>query len=76
MTELNWLALLGISIGLAMDAFAVSVAAGLSLRSVTPRHVFRLAFHFGLFQFLMPVAGWCAGWATPWPDATSHGIHA
>jgi putative Mn2+ efflux pump MntP len=28
---------------------------------VTGRHVFRLAFHFGLFQALMPVIGWAAG---------------
>ena len=58
---MTWFALLGISIGLAMDAFAVAVAAGLALATVTPRHVFRLAFHFGLFQFLMPVIGWLAG---------------
>ncbi len=44
-----------------MDAFAVSIAAGLTLAAVTPRHVFRLAFHFGLFQFMMPVLGWLAG---------------
>lgn len=44
-----------------MDAFAVSVAAGLVVEPVTPRHVFRLAFHFGLFQCLMPILGWAAG---------------
>jgi putative Mn2+ efflux pump MntP len=44
-----------------MDAFAVSIATGLSLEKVTPRHTFRMAFHFGLFQFLMPVIGWFAG---------------
>jgi manganese efflux pump family protein len=53
--------LLGIALGLAMDALAVSIAAGLTLPRVTHRHVFRLAFHFGLFQFLMPVIGWLAG---------------
>lgn len=58
---MHWLTLLGIAFGLAMDAFAVATAAGLSLGSVTPRHVFRLSFHFGLFQFLMPVVGWMAG---------------
>ncbi len=58
---MHWLNLLGISVGLAMDAFAVSLAAGLTLAAVTPRHVFRLAFHFGLFQFMMPVLGWAAG---------------
>ena len=60
-TALDWLQVLGIALGLAMDAFAVSIAAGLSIGRVTPRHVFRLAFHFGLFQFLMPVLGWIAG---------------
>lgn len=44
-----------------MDAFAVSLAAGLSIHSVTARHKFRLAFHFGLFQFMMPVIGWTFG---------------
>jgi len=44
-----------------MDAFAVAVAAGLTLPKVTARHVFRLAWHFGFFQFLMPVVGWLAG---------------
>lgn len=58
---MSWLNLLGVALGLAMDAFAVSVAAGLTLSDVTPRHTFRLAFHFGLFQFLMPVVGWAAG---------------
>jgi manganese efflux pump family protein len=59
--ELSWFSLLAIAVGLAMDAFAVSVAAGLAVASVTPRHVFRIGFHFGLFQFLMPILGWLAG---------------
>jgi manganese efflux pump family protein len=59
--DISWLNLLGISLGLAMDAFAVSIAAGLKLARVTPRHTFRMAFHFGLFQFLMPVVGWALG---------------
>ncbi|HXR38783.1 MAG TPA: manganese efflux pump [Terracidiphilus sp.] len=46
--------------GLAMDAFAVSLAAG-AAGARGPRAVFRLAFHFGLFQFLMPVLGWATG---------------
>ena len=58
---MNWLNLLGIAVGLAMDAFAVSIAAGLAVGAVTPRHVFRVAFHFGLFQFMMPILGWWAG---------------
>jgi manganese efflux pump family protein len=44
-----------------MDAFAVAIAAGIVLGTVSGRQTFRLAFHFGLFQFLMPVAGYLAG---------------
>jgi len=44
-----------------MDALAVAIAAGLTIPRLTFRHVFRLSFHFGLFQFLMPVTGWLAG---------------
>jgi putative Mn2+ efflux pump MntP len=59
--ELTWPSILGLSVGLAMDAFAVAIAAGLTVSDVTPRHVFRLGFHFGLFQFMMPILGWLAG---------------
>ncbi|MFA5027390.1 MAG: manganese efflux pump MntP family protein [Candidatus Methylomirabilota bacterium] len=50
-----------IALGLAMDAFAVSIAAGTLETTRGFRPTFRLAFHFGLFQFLMPVIGWFAG---------------
>ncbi len=50
-----------IAVALAMDAFAVSIAAGVALKSVSPRQTFRLAWHFGLFQAMMPVIGWGAG---------------
>ncbi len=55
------LTILGIAVGLALDAFAVAVVAGSVLPRVTPRHYFRLSFHFGLFQAMMPVLGWFAG---------------
>lgn len=58
---MNWLNLLGMAVGLAMDAFAVSITAGLAIGRVNARHVFRIAFHFGLFQFMMPILGWLAG---------------
>ncbi len=44
-----------------MDAFAVSIAAGVALKHVNLRQTIRLAWHFGLFQFAMPVIGWGAG---------------
>lgn len=53
--------LLGVALGLAMDAFAVAVAASVAIGRITPRQVFRLSWHFGLFQALMPVLGWAAG---------------
>jgi manganese efflux pump family protein len=67
--------LLLLAVGLAMDAFAVAVATGLLLQRVTARHTFRIAFHFGLFQFLMPVIGWSAGhWLSGWLSAWDHWI--
>ncbi|MGD9010143.1 MAG: manganese efflux pump MntP family protein [Desulfobacteraceae bacterium] len=50
-----------IAIALAMDAFAVAIAAGISLKQISFRQNFRLAWHFGLFQAMMPVIGWSAG---------------
>lgn len=44
-----------------MDAFAVAIATGVSLKIVSSRQTFRLAWHFGWFQFLMPVIGWGIG---------------
>jgi putative Mn2+ efflux pump MntP len=50
-----------IAVALAMDAFAVSIVAGVNLKDVSIRQTFRLAWHFGFFQALMPVIGWYAG---------------
>jgi putative Mn2+ efflux pump MntP len=58
---MNLFLVLGIALGLAMDAFAVSLGMGFTLKGITPNQTFRLAFHFGLFQFLMPIIGWFAG---------------
>jgi len=60
---MGWFSLLALALALAMDAFAVAIVAGLSISPITRRHVFRLAFHFGLFQALMPLIGWSAGTA-------------
>jgi putative Mn2+ efflux pump MntP len=50
-----------ISLSMAMDAFAVCLAAGTLEKIRGPRPLFRLSFHFGLFQFIMPVIGWLLG---------------
>lgn len=58
---MNTAAVFCIAFALAMDAFAVSIAAGVTLKKITHRHTIRLAWHFGFFQFAMPVIGWSAG---------------
>jgi len=50
-----------IAIGLAMDALAVSIALSGTGRIDNKRAIFRLSFHFGFFQFMMPIIGWFAG---------------
>ena len=50
-----------IAASMAMDAVAVCLVAGSLGQANSPRPVFRLSFHFGLFQFIMPVLGWLAG---------------
>ena len=58
---MNTLTILGIAVALAMDAFAVAIATGVTLRQVSFRQTFRLSWHFGLFQAMMPVVGWGLG---------------
>jgi putative Mn2+ efflux pump MntP len=55
------LAVVGIAVGLSMDALSVSVANGFIIRQLRFRHAFRIAFFFGFFQFFMPIVGWAAG---------------
>jgi len=50
-----------IGIGLAMDAFAVSVSCGLTLQAPKRPKALKIALAFGSFQALMPVIGWLAG---------------
>ncbi len=50
-----------IALSMAMDAFAVCLSAGTLRETQGPRPAFRLSFHFGLFQFIMPILGWLAG---------------
>lgn len=58
---MTFLEIFVIACGLAMDAAAVSLAAAASGFVQDARSSCRLAFHFGLFQALMPVFGWLAG---------------
>ena len=50
-----------IGVGLSMDAFAVSICKGLSMKKIKKRNVFIIALFFGGFQALMPFIGWFLG---------------
>ena len=58
---MSLLSVLLIAVGLAMDALSVAVGLSLKFKWVSLRQFFRLSFHFGFFQFLMPILGWSAG---------------
>lgn len=53
--------ILFLSLGLAMDATAVSAARGIAATRVRPRHVLLVALLFGGFQALMPLMGYLLG---------------
>jgi putative Mn2+ efflux pump MntP len=72
---MSFIEILIIAFGLAADAFAVSVGAGASGLPDERRSMVRLSFHFGLFQFLMPVLGWLAGLEVArWVETYDHWI--
>jgi len=50
-----------LAVGLAMDAFAVSISSGVVLKNIKLGSAVKIAFFFGIFQALMPVIGWLAG---------------
>lgn len=58
---MGFIELLLLAIGLAMDAFAVSIGNGLSMKKQNPKAAFAIAFSFGLFQALMPTLGYFLG---------------
>lgn len=58
---MTYLEILLLALALAADAFSVGAALGLRYRR--PREVFRVAFHFGLFQALLPLIGAALGGA-------------
>jgi putative Mn2+ efflux pump MntP len=63
------------AVALAMDAFAVAIAAGVQLKQIGFRQYFRLAWHFGFFQAIMPVVGWSAGlYVRGWIEEYDHWV--
>ena len=58
---MNIITIFLIALALAMDAFAVSIASGITLKHLRIRYALTIALWFGLFQAIMPVLGWFGG---------------
>ncbi len=56
---MSWIEILLLAFSLGLDAFSVGIAVGAI--SFGYRQIFRLSFHFGLFQFFMLIIGWGVG---------------
>lgn len=56
-----YLEVLLIGVGLAMDAFAVSICKGLAMKKVDKKQTLLIAVFFGGFQAIMPLIGWLLG---------------
>lgn len=50
-----------IAVSLALDAFAVSVSSGLTVKGFNIKHALLMGAYFGGFQFIMPLIGWFLG---------------
>ena len=50
-----------IAVGLSLDAFAVAIGKGLSMRRLNMKQAAVIALFFGGFQALMPLIGWALG---------------
>lgn len=77
---LVYIATIGV-IAAALGGDAFSVALGIGAGKRHDGQTFRLSFHFGLFQFLMPVIGWAIGqtavdWVRQWDHWIAFGVLA
>jgi putative Mn2+ efflux pump MntP len=60
-TKVDIASIILISIGLSMDALAVSVAGGVAVRRRRLYNAFKFGAVFGFFQMMMPILGWASG---------------
>ncbi|HOE63371.1 MAG TPA: manganese efflux pump MntP family protein [Candidatus Sumerlaeota bacterium] len=64
-----------IAFALSLDAFAVSVTNGICIKRLHIRHALRVALSFGIFQAVMPMVGWLAGFGVKsFMDGVDHWI--
>ena len=76
---MHFLEIFLLAAALSMDAFAVAIASGIRLCSVSRLQTLRMAMAFGVFQFIMPVAGWFLGkqvrvWIEAWDHWLAFGL--
>ena len=67
------LEILLIAIGLAMDAFTVSICKGLSMKKMNWKKAIIVGLYFGIFQALMPIIGYFLG--STFEDLVTHIDH-
>jgi len=60
-SDLDFISILLIALGLSADCFAIALSGSISMKTVSPAQILRTALVFGAFQTLMPVLGWLAG---------------
>ena len=58
---MDMISIIVIAFGLAMDAFAVSITSGITIRQLKINNALKIALFFGSFQAIMPIIGWLAG---------------
>lgn len=58
---MQFLEIVMIAIGLAMDAFAVSICKSLSIKKTNIKSIVIIALYFGIFQAFMPILGYNLG---------------
>ena len=58
---MSFFALFTLAVGLAMDAFAVSICKGLAMKKLSLKHMVIVGLWFGGFQALMPAVGYLLG---------------
>ncbi|OGD17600.1 hypothetical protein A2V47_03060 [Candidatus Atribacteria bacterium RBG_19FT_COMBO_35_14] len=58
---MDLISIIFIAFGLAMDAFAVSITSGLTIKHLRINNALKIAIFFGSFQVIMPLIGWSAG---------------
>jgi manganese efflux pump family protein len=59
--DMNLITIFLVAVGLGVDAFSVAIGIGATNKKRSWAPVMRLSAAFGLFQFVMPLAGWLAG---------------